>query len=266
MSTKGPSASEWHKAPSFGTQVNGVLERQSKIAGIHPLFAQAYPIGVATGQQIAIYAPEAQGGQYRLAACVQSPVAVPTGVRAAFPLEDYGSRCVCVVSPEAFDSAEGYTAIFHEFVHCYQYATCEQRLKQTLGIAQRAQARNDFMWEINYSFPYADPCFANAYAEFLCTLDIGTPERVHDCRERLRHLLTAGDFEYMAWQEWKEGFARLIENRIRSQLGLSQNLGGTRQPFERVTFYAGGAGFINHLEACEPHVTTDLEILFHHII
>ena len=46
---------------------------------------------------------------------------VPEGVRAAFPLECLDDRCACVVTPDAFESAEGLATIFHEFVHCRQY-------------------------------------------------------------------------------------------------------------------------------------------------
>lgn len=36
----------------------------------------------------------------------------------------------------------------------------------------------------------------------------------------MKDTLTTPDYEYMVWEEWKEGFARLIENRIRNNLEL----------------------------------------------
>jgi hypothetical protein len=36
----------------------------------------------------------------------------------------------CVVTGEVFDSLEGIVTIFHEFVHCQQFETCERELKQ----------------------------------------------------------------------------------------------------------------------------------------
>jgi hypothetical protein len=81
-------------------------------------------------------------------------------------------------------------------------------------------------------------------------------------RRRLPEMLSANDYAYMVWQEWKEGFARFIENRIKARLGLPENQGGKEQPFSRVTFYAGGANFIAALDKAEPALITDIERLF----
>ncbi|MGB4528172.1 MAG: hypothetical protein WBI68_01060, partial [Bacillota bacterium] len=68
------------------------------------------------------------------------------------------------------------------------------------------------------------------------------------------------------WQEWKEGFARYIENKIRAYLGLPLNLAGDliddSSPFTRVSFYAGGAMLIGFLESVRPKAVRDLRLLF----
>ena len=69
----------------------------------------------------------------------------------------------------------------------------------------------------------------------------------------------------MIWQEWKEGFARLIENKIRIYLKLVKNNSGYKQPYSRVTFYYGGAKFINYLSKENPGLYLDIEMLFHHM-
>jgi hypothetical protein len=51
----------------------------------------------------------------------------------------------------------------------------------------------------------------------------------------------------MIWQEWKEGFARFIENQINGRLNLPENHGGKEKPFNRVVFYEGGAHYIKLL-------------------
>lgn len=51
--------------------------------------------------------------------------------------------------------------------------------------------------------------------------------------------LDLGAYEYMVWQEWKEGFARVIENRIRDRLGLPQNAGGSSSLLIRTVFSGG---------------------------
>ncbi len=136
---------------------------------------------------------------------------------------------------------------------------CEDRLKATLSVARQARAANDFMWEINYPFPYSDPDFGETYAAFLAAAARQEHNLVRRCRTQLRTLLRAADFEYMIWQEWKEGFARYIENRIQQRLGLEENHGGAEQPFSRVTFYEGGARLIT----AQPEMAANIEALFY---
>ncbi len=94
-------------------------------------------------------------------------MSIPEGVRAAFPLEGLDNRIACVVTGEVFDSLDGFVTIFHEFIHCQQFETCEAKLKEKLGIARRAQAVQDFMWELDHPFPYQSPEFSSLYQSFL---------------------------------------------------------------------------------------------------
>ena len=63
-------------------------------------------------------------------------------------------------------------------------------------------------------------------------------------RRSLKQHLSEIDHEYLVWVEWKEGFARFIENEIRSRYGIEANEGGKDAPYNRVTFYFGGERFI----------------------
>jgi hypothetical protein len=118
------------------------------------------------------------------------------------------------------------------------------------------------MWEINHPFPYQDELFIEIYALFLEASFRGDEGTVQRCRMNLREVLNNEDFEYMLWQEWKEGFARRIENKIREQLGLEKNRGGAERPFDRVAFYAGGSALISRLIEEDPELETDLVELF----
>ncbi len=60
-------------------------------------------------------------------------------------------------------------------------------------------------------------------------------------RAKLHTALSPLDWEYMVWQEWKEGYARHVENKIQRELGLKVNTFGEEPPYSRITFYAGGA-------------------------
>lgn len=232
---------------------------QQTIQDIHPFLEKLFPIAIVKNEQFFIYDVDPNGQRYRLVKEVATPMPIPDKVRAAFPLDSYDDRMVCVVTGDVFDETAGYVTIFHEFIHCQQFERGEQQVKQTLGLARKAQAANDFMWELNHSFPYAAPDFMQTYQSFLekWVLEEMLAERKH-----LKNILSPDDYDYMVWQEWKEGFARFIENQIRRRLGLPENHGGRDQPFNRVLFYAGGAHFIQALGQQEPQLTTDIEELF----
>ena len=187
---------------------------------------------------------------------------IPIGIRAAFPLDSDGSRMACVVTGDVFDDLDGYVMIFHEFIHCQQYEICETTLKQSLQVFQQARAREDFMWEINHPFPYDDQQFVSLYASFFELEPESPRDVVWAIREKLGALLKQVDFEYLVWQEWKEGFARKIENQIRFRLGLPENQGGKIRPFNRVSFYTGGEKFIGFIVKEDPSLLVDIENLF----
>ena len=261
-----PASRKWlHTQKRFGAKLQHVLALRSDIEAIHPLLARTYPIAIVENDQFLVFDVNPSSKHYTFVRQAPTPMPVPDGVRAAFPLECYENRTTCIITADAFDSPDGYATIFHEFVHCYQMESCEMRLRETLSIAQKAQATGDFMWEINYPFPYTDPVFEEIYARFLEATTKKQYSAIRQCRKQLRQHLGVEDFEYLIWQEWKEGFARFIENRIRWRLELGENHGGATRPFSRVTFYEGGARLIASLASSQPELATDIEKLFHTI-
>lgn len=252
---------------SLDQPLQAVFGLQEQIADIHPFLKRVFPIAVAEKGQFYVFdvepVVEPEHRRYRFVQQAPTPMPIPQGVRAAFPLVCYENRPACVVTRDVFDSTEGYVTLFHEFVHCQQWNTCEAKLKQTLGIARRAQAENDVMWEINYPFPYADPRFVEAYIALLDASGEGRIDDIRAIRRRLYETLDPGDWEYLVWQEWKEGLARYIENRIQARLGLRENHGGGEPPFDRVAFYKGGSRTIAALGRREPGLLLDIEALFY---
>ncbi|MBN1579771.1 MAG: hypothetical protein JXA89_03650 [Anaerolineae bacterium] len=235
---------------------------QSTVKDVHPLLRQSFPVALVENDQFFVFDVDPSRRQYIPIKQAPVPMPVPAGVRAAFPLDCYDDRSACVVTGDVFDSLAGYATILHEFVHCYQWQTCEPRLKQTLTIARKAQAANDYMWEINYPFPYTDPGFVKAYRSFLNATHVEMHGMVLERRAALKQCLDEGDREYLTWQEWKEGFARWIENQIRVRLGVEENHGGQQEPFDRVVFYEGGARLIAFLGRDDPGLVLDIERLF----
>jgi hypothetical protein len=240
-------------------QLQQIFQLQQTIRDIHPFLKKLFPVAIFSDDQFFIYDLDPAGQEYIFARQVGTPMPVPPQVRAAFPLESYDGRMVCVVTGDVFDQLAGYVTIFHEFIHCRQFESGEQQVKQSLDVARKAQAANDFMWELNHPFPYSAPDFVRAYQ---AVLEVQSLAEIMPARQRLKEMLSANDYEYMVWQEWKEGLARFIENRIKVRLGLPQNQGGKEQPFSRVTFYAGGANFIATLDKAELGLITDIERLF----
>jgi hypothetical protein len=154
---------------------------------------------------------------------------------------------------------EGCVNIFHEFVHCYQAVTCDDRLRENLEVAQIAMQQKHYTWELDYPFPYTDPLFSKTYQKFL----EGT-ENVLELRKFLGQL-SHHNLEYLSWQEWKEGLARFIENNIRRNLGVAENHFGNTPPFDRIAFYAGGAKLIEYLIQRRPELYLDIEALYKHM-
>ncbi|MCW3138423.1 MAG: hypothetical protein N2V76_08445 [Methanophagales archaeon] len=243
-----------------------VFTVQDMIEELHPFLRKIFPIAIAENDRFLIYEPDPSTRRYVFVKEAPAPTPIPKGVRAAFPIEHYENRIVCVVSGEIFDSLEGYATIFHEFMHCHQWETCEPQLKEKLKVAQKAMQEGDHMWEINYPFPYESSEFSQVYSLFLEALSEEDADVILECRRRLRQILKEDEFEYMVWQEWKEGFARFIENRVRNRLGLKENHSGSEKPFHRVSFYEGGARFIAHLSKRRPELLTKIERLFYEML
>jgi hypothetical protein len=248
--------------PDFFEEFNELINLHKCAKDIHPALKGLYPIAIACDKSFNVFDVDQDGKEYRFRKNLPLPMPIPVGTRAAFQLEGYQGRIVSVVTPDVFDLPEGYVTILHEFVHCYQYETCEQALKMSLDIAQKAQEAGDSMWEIEYPFPYRTGGFTKPYQKFLTAVDEESVSAIHLARRELKEFLGLHDFEYMVWQEWKEGFARWVENQVKRTLGMRENKKGLNQPFSRVSFYAGGEAFINFLVSIDASIVEDLGSLF----
>lgn len=248
-------------AETFLDALEKLISLYQRVAKLNPALKKHYPIAIVEDQQFLIF--DFDQGTYQFQTRASIPMPIPPGIRAAFQIEDYGGRIACVVTPDVFDSDEGYVTILHEFIHCYQYETCEQEIKMKLDIARQAQEKGNFMWEIEHPFPYTAANFTNPYAGFLNALAAEDHVEVLVKRKMLKTYLGLHDYEYMVWQEWKEGFARWIENLVKRHLGIPENKGGLKQPYSRVLFYAGGEAFISYLSKREPALVNDLSALFY---
>ncbi len=249
----------------FSNKLDQLISLHQQVAGLIPALERYYPVAIVMKNQIQIYDMDNEQDCYQYIKSSPIPMPIPAGTRAAFQIEDYHGRIACVVTPEIFDSMDGYVTILHEFVHCYQYETCEQALKMQLDIANQAQERGDCMWEIQHPFPYKAINFIKPYENFLKALTYEDQGQISVQRKELQVYLGLHDYEYMVWQEWKEGYARWVENLVKRQLNMRENKGGFKTPYNRELFYAGGEAYINYLQKREPSLANDLRSLFHHL-
>lgn len=246
----------------FRMGLQQVLDLQNEVAELNPLFQRHYPVAIAVDGQFLIHEVDLQSGQYVLTQEVPVPFPIPQGVRAAFPIEALDGRSAAVVTPDAFDSRQEQVLILHEFVHCHQAATCEQSLRKRLEVARLAEEQGHQTWELDSPFPYESDAFTRLYGAWREALLAGDANAARSIRAELCAAREPLEVEYMVWQEWKEGYARWVENQIQRRLGLPVNTYGDTPPFNRISFYAGGAAYIDLLVRRHPELAENLTALF----
>jgi hypothetical protein len=249
-------------ADKYAAPLQKIFDLQTQFAPLHPALGKAYPVAIVENKTFYIFEPAPGEKVYRLVKTAPDTFNIPTGVRAAMPLAFWDNRIACVVTGEVFGETDGYVFIFHEFVHCAQWDSCEQKLKEGLSIYREAMKDKDYMWELQYPFPYSNPAFIKTYSSLFKAWDGDDTASAESLRAALNKALSPAEWEYLTWQEWKEGLARYLENRMRDAVGLSENRGGENPPFTRVTFYRGGDKLIRFLERRRPGIVNDLEDLY----
>ncbi len=119
---EGPATQEWLSVQrKYAPHLQRIFEIQAQIETIHPLLTHVFPIALVENEQFLIFDVDPSGKRYTFVKQAPTPMPIPQGVRAAFPLECYGGKPACVVTADVFDTLDGYVTIFNEFVHCYQY-------------------------------------------------------------------------------------------------------------------------------------------------
>lgn len=242
-------------------KLDRILKLHEIIKQMHPTLEHVYPIAIAEEGQYYIFEPAANN-TYSFVKQAAITSTVPKGIKAAYPLQENDNKITCVVTGEVFDSMDGYAIIFHEFVHCAQFAAVELKLKENLKIYKMAMEQNDWMWELNYPFPYSKKEFTESYATLLSTMNRNDLDAVKEVRKILRQQLSKEEYSYMTWVEWKEGFARWVENKVRNKFKIKENHAGRVEPFNRTTFYEGGSQLIELIFKSNPQTVLDLEKLY----
>lgn len=253
---------------SIEMRYNSSLYKVSKIYEdikiVYPIFDRLYPIAIADSNVYYIFDVDGSG-KYKLAKIANANTPPQRGIRAAMPLQEYDFKIVCVVTEDAFKDIDNLIIIFHEFVHCVQFNTIELKLKNELDVNQRAIKDKNYMWELNYLFPYESVAFNNEYSNFFDALYKRDSLRINQLRSTMKVTFSQDEYEYMTWEEWKEGYARYIENKLRDRFKVDRNNHGIEKPYNRVTFYAGGSRYIEYIVSKTPELEFDMEKLYYKI-
>ncbi len=241
--------------------LNRIFKLHEIVKEIHPTLEHVYPVAIAEEGQFYIFEP-AVDNSYRFVKQTAIISPVPKRIKAAYPLQENDNKMTCVVTGEVFDSMDGYAIIFHEFVHCAEFATVEMKLKENLEIYKLAMKQKDWMWELNYPFPYSKKEITESFLSLLSAMDGKDLDAVKEARKKLKQHLSKEEYSYMTWVEWKEGFARWVENKVRDKFKINENHAGRIEPFNRTTFYEAGSQLIELIFKSNPEIMPDLEKLY----
>ena len=99
------------------------------------------------------------------------------------------------VPPARSQEPGGYVLIFREFVHCYQWESCELRLKDKMELYRTAMEQKDFMWELKHAFPCGADDFRQTYQAMIAALAKGDSARLPAIRSELKKRLAPEDWE-----------------------------------------------------------------------
>ncbi|QUH20377.1 hypothetical protein [Alkaliphilus sp. B6464] len=225
-----------------------------------------YPVAIVEDNNYILFDLDKAKKKYIFIKAHPIKMKVPKGIIAAMDLDFYDYKLAAVISSEVLDDIEGYALLFHEFVHCHQFYKCELELKKGLKIYDEAMKKKDYMWELNHPFPYTDPFFVKYTLEIDKHFKMNEYQKVKEYYFHMKDYLNRIDFEYMIWQQWKEGFARFIENKTRENLKLVTNYQNIKQPFNRVSFYEIGSRYINLIKSNSEEQKYDIEDLFYEML
>ncbi|MDF2651870.1 MAG: hypothetical protein K0Q73_7675 [Paenibacillus sp.] len=246
----------------YKDQFKRLKDLQIRVNHVHPLLHNYYPIAIVEEGNINIFDYNKNNKQFVLKHVEKDYMNIPMGVRAAFPLECYENRSVVVVTGEVFESIANQIIVFHEYVHCYQFETCEMKLRSQIELAQRSVNTKDYFWELQYPFPYEDTEFVKYVNDLFKALVANDRKELCILRQEIKAYLTSEQVEYMVWQEWKEGFARYIENVIKREMGVKENHFGVNQPYSRPLLYETGSCMAGFLYRNKINDLQDIEELY----
>lgn len=246
-------------------QLEKLVDLHAKIKDIDISLSRLHPVAIIENDTFLVFDFNEESNRYYFVKKYPTPMPIPKGVKAAFELQEYDNKIAAILSADTFDSMEGYVFTFHEFVNCYQHMY-DSKLKAGLGVYHEAMKTNDYMWEINYAFPYEDSTFSYETEKLGMYFDSDNADEIKNYYSYMKDYLEEFDYEYLIWQQWKEGYARYIENSVRQMVELDKNHQEASRPFNRVSFYEIGSRYIDFILRMETEKIDNIETLFYRML
>ena len=243
--------------------IEKVYDLHKEIMDLDESLKNLHPIAMVENNTFYVFDINQPNYNYEFIMKYPTPMPIPEKALASFPLDFYQNKATAIISASELENPDTLVYVYHEFVHCYQWNHCEQKLKSLLSIEKQEQQKNNFAWEINYPFPYTNNFFISSTMELNDSFIENEYELFKQYHIKIKEFINETDYEYMIWQEWKEGYARYVENLIRIKLGMKENSGILSPPFNRVCFYEIGSKYISILFNADNSLCGDLEKLFY---
>ncbi|MDR1837796.1 MAG: hypothetical protein LBQ89_09080 [Treponema sp.] len=245
--------------------MDDVIKMHDKVKNIHVSLEKLYPITVINNGYFFIFDKNEIGHKYEFKRKVETSVVVSGEILTAFHLDFYDMKPSVVISENMIGNLGNDILVLHEFVHCFQLENGAIEIKNGLSIQKQEMAKKNYNWEIDFSFPYNNEYLIDKTMELSDCFTRDNYENVEIYRNCMRAYLHKAEYEYMIWQEWKEGFARYVENLIRKELGLRLNGNILVQPFGRVHFYEIGSKYIEMLIKNDKGLNDNIVKLFYNM-
>ncbi|WP_411345668.1 hypothetical protein ACE3MZ_06600 [Paenibacillus sp. WLX1005] len=250
------------KSP-YEDQLNRLAKQQQELIHIHSLYDYYFPIVIAVDEQLWIHEYDKEYQHYQLTRLLSDHIGIPDGCLAAFPLKELNGHMSAVLTPVVFTEMKNTIFLYHEFVHCYMYEYTRHNIyRNQLALCIRAESEGCIDWEISYDFPYEQPFFVSKMTVLLKALRRKDWQEICTIRTELMKCLSEEQRDYWLWLEWNEGYARYIENLIRSYYKMEQNNEGSNQPYDRLTFYYSGELYIRLLIEQYPEWHEDMDKIY----
>jgi hypothetical protein len=238
-----------------------IIKLHDRIKDLHESLLKLYPITIINNDYFYVFEFKQETNQYEYILKNKTPMPISGKILAAFSLDFYNMKPSAIISNDILENEENHVTIFHEFVHCFQLENGELDIRNELLIEKQEKAKNNYSWELNYPFPYENEYFVeNTSILSNIEKDLCNYIKYHN---NMKSKIKNNDFEYMIWQEWKEGFARYIENLIRKSLNKKLNSTEIKPPFGRVHFYEIGSNYIELLIEENKELEKNIKALYH---